>query len=615
MAISVDSRAARKGLIDLAMRPDQDPPLRKILMQCKQTFVLMVGLTVLIETLSLTPMLYMLSVYDRVISARSGITLVSLTLVMVGFFVFWGAMEWIRSRLMVRLSLRIDWDLAADVFDASFRRHVGRRNVNVHQLLEDLLNMRQFMTGAPILAIISAPFALVFIGIGGIFHLYLALFALAASVLMLLFTYLSLKITGPILLEAQKANTEASRLANSSLRHAEATLAMGMLGAVRNRWYDQHRQFLTKQVYASEASGLMGGFTGFLSKALPSLQMALAAFLAIEGLITGGMVMIASLLISKSIAPMSQLISNWKPIINAKESYERLNELLIEDEKDSHNMQLPAPNGKLDVTSLVGVPPGHNKPVLAGIDFNLEPGQILAVVGPSAAGKSSLVKLLLGVWRPANGSVRLDGVELADWSHDEVGPLVGYVPQEIDFLEGTVAENIARLGEVDPEKVVQAATLIGMHEIILGFPQGYDTQLGDTGFALSGGQRQRLAIARAVYGLPKYVVMDEPNSNLDEVGESALVKTIAVLKANGSTVVITTHRPRLVSVVDLMLVLKSGKQVAFGPAKDILDAVRKLQVVTPPNATPAAASNVSSQSSSPPKAVTDVATLPTEVKV
>ena len=615
MATGIDSRAARKGLIDLAMRPDQDPPLRKILMQCKQTFVLMVGLTVLIEALSLTPLLYMLSVFDRVISARSGITLVSLTLVVVGFYVFWGAMEWIRSRLMVRLSLRIDWDLAADVFDASFRRYVGRRNVNVHQLLEDLLNMRQFMTGAPILAIISAPFALVFIGVGGIFHPYLAMFALAASVLMLLFTYLSLKITGPILLEAQKANTEASRLANSSLRHAEATLAMGMLGAVRNRWYDQHRQFLTKQVYASEASGLMGGFTGFLTKALPSLQMALAAFLAIEGLITGGMVLIASMLISKSIGPMNQLISNWKPIINAKESYERLNELLIEDEKDSHHMQLPAPNGKLDVTSLVGVPPGHDKPVLAGIDFNLEPGQILAVVGPSAAGKSSLVKLLLGVWRPANGSVRLDGVELADWSHDEVGPLVGYVPQEIDFLEGTVAENIARLGEVDPEKVVQAAALIGMHEIILGFPQGYDTQLGDTGFALSGGQRQRLAIARAVYGLPKYVVMDEPNSNLDEVGEAALVKTIEALKASGSTVVITTHRPRLVSVVDLMLVLKSGKQVAFGPAKDILDAVRKLQVVTPPNATTPAASNASTQSSSSSMPVTEVAALPSEAKV
>ena len=610
MATGIDSRAARKGLMDLAMRPDQDPPLRKILMQCKQTFVLMVTLTMLIEMLSLTPLLYMLSVYDRVISARSGITLVSLTLVVVGFYVFWGAMEWIRSRLMVRLSLRIDWDLAADVFDASFRRYVGRRNVNVHQLLEDLLNMRQFMTGAPILAIISAPFALVFIGVGAIFHPYLALFALAASVLMLVFTYLSLRVTGPILQEAQQANTEASRLANSSLRHAEATLAMGMLGAVRNRWYEQHRQFLTKQVYASEASGLMGGFTGFLTKALPSLQMALAAFLAIEGLITGGMVMIASMLITKSIAPMNQLMSNWKPIINAKQSYERLNELLIEDEKDSHHMQLPAPNGKLDVAALMGVPPGHDKPVLAGIEFKLEPGQVLAVVGPSAAGKSSLVKLLLGVWRPANGSVRLDGVELADWSHDEVGPLVGYVPQEIDFLEGTVAENIARLGQVDPEKVVHAATLIGMHEVILSFPQGYDTPLGDTGFALSGGQRQRLAIARAVYGLPKYVVMDEPNSNLDEVGESALVKTIEALKANGSTVVITTHRPRLISVVDLMLVLKSGKQVAFGPAKDILDAVRKLQVVTPPTS----GSNNPPNSGNPSNIPSQVS-LPSEAKV
>jgi ABC-type protease/lipase transport system fused ATPase/permease subunit len=219
---------------------------------------------------------------------------------------------------------------------------------------------------------------------------------------------------------------------------------------------------------------------------------------------------------------------------------------------------------------------------LAGIEFSLSPGQVLAVVGPSAAGKSSLVKLLLGVWTPSSGSVRLDGVELSDWRHDEVGPLVGYVPQEIDFFEGTVAENIARLGEVDPQKVVQAATLIGMHEAILALPNGYDTPLGETGFALSGGQRQRLAVARAIYGMPKYVVMDEPNSNLDEVGETALLQTIQALKTNGSTVVITTHRPRLVGVVDQMLVLKAGKQVAFGPAKDILEAVRKLQVVNSP---------------------------------
>jgi ATP-binding cassette subfamily C exporter for protease/lipase len=582
----IDANSARKGLIGLAMRPDQDPPLRKVLMQCKRTFMVMVLLTAVVELVSVAPMLYMMSVFDRVISSRSEITLVSLTLVILGFYVFWGALEWIRSRLMVRMSLRIDWDLAADVFDASFRRHVGRKNVNVNQLLGDLLNMRQFMTGAPILAIISAPFALVFIGIGWIFHPYLAYFALAASVLMLVFTYLSLKISGPIMKDAQQSSTEASRLAMSSLRHAEATLAMGMLGAVRNRWYEHHRQFLTKQLFASEATGLMGGFTGFLTKAVPSLQIGLGAYLAIYGLITGGMVIVASMLVTKAIAPMNQLIANWKPIVDARQSYDRLNELLLEDEAYSNQMELPPPVGKLDVSALAAVPPGHDKPVLSGIDFALQPGQVLAVVGPSAAGKSSLVKLLLGVWKPANGSVRLDGVELSDWRHDEVGPLVGYVPQEIDFFEGTVAENIARLGEVDSQKVVQAANLIGMHEAILAFPNGYDTPLGETGFALSGGQRQRLAIARAIYGLPKYVVMDEPNSSLDEVGETALLQTIEALKANGSTVVITTHRPRLVGVVDQMLVLKAGKQVAFGPAKDILEAVRKLQVVTSGTPTP-----------------------------
>lgn len=565
------------------------PPLRKILLDCRKTLMLVAVLTGVTEILSVTPMLYMMNVYDRVISSRSEITLVSLTLIVVAFYVFWSALDWIRARLMVRLSLRIDWDVAADVFDASFRRYVGRKNVNVHQLLDDLLNLRQFMTGPPILSLMKAPYILFFVALGWIFHPYLAYFALAASVLMVLFTYISMKVSGPILKEASDSNAEANRVAANALRHSETTLAMGMLGAVRNRWYEHHRQFLTKQVYASEATGLTGGVTGWMTKAVPSLQIGLGAMLAIEGLITGGMVIVASMLISKAIAPMNDLISQWTNIVKARQSYDRLNELLLDDEQTSHNMTLPPPKGQLSVTQLIGVPPGHDKPVLAGLDFQLEAGTVLAVVGPSAAGKSSLVKLLLGVWRPASGSVRLDGVELSDWSHDEVGPMVGYVPQEIEFAEGTVAQNIARLGEVNPEWVVQAATLIGMHDVILAFPKGYDTPLGETGFALSGGQRQRLAIARAIYGLPKYVVMDEPNSNLDEVGETALLHTISALKSNGSTVIITTHRPRLVGVVDVMLVLKAGKQVAFGPAKDILEAVRKLQAVGSSPSTPSPA--------------------------
>ncbi|WP_146187668.1 type I secretion system permease/ATPase [Limnohabitans sp. T6-5] len=560
-------------------------PVRKVLMQARQAFIFAMGLTFVIDLLSITPLLYMMNAYDRVLSSRSGVTLVSLTTVVIAFYVFWSALEWIRSRLLIRLSLRIDWDLAADVFDASFRRYVGRKNVNVQQLLGDLQSLRQFLTGAPLLALLDAPFALIFIVIGAFFHPYLAVFAFCASLLMLVVSYLTTKVTTPILKEANNANAEASRVAGNSLRHAEATLALGMLGAVRQRWYDQHRTYLTNQVNASEATGLMGGVSGFLQKALPSLQMALGVFLAMEGLITGGMIMVASMLISKSVSPIQKLVGHWKDIVTARQAYDRLNELLADDFENTQKMQLPAPQGKLDVSKAVGIPPGHNKPVLADINFSLSPGEVLAVVGPSAAGKSSLAKMLMGLWKPATGSIRLDGVELNDWSHDEVGPLVGYVPQEIDFFEGSVADNIARLGEVEPAKVVLAAQLIDMHETILTFPKGYDTQLGETGFALSGGQRQRLAIARAVYGMPKYVVMDEPNSNLDEIGESALVKTVQALKASGSTVVLTTHRPRLVGVVDKMLVLKAGRQVAFGDAREMLDAVRKLQVVPTEGAT------------------------------
>lgn len=563
----------------VATRGDKQP-VKKILMQTRQAFFFAMGLTFVIDILSITPLLYMMSAFDRVLSSRSGVTLVSLTLVVIAFYVFWSALEWIRSRLMIRLSLRIDWDLAADVFDASFRRYVGRKNVNVQQLLGDLQSLRQFITGPPVLSIMDAPFAFVFIGIGAVFHPYLAIFAFCAALLMLIVTYLTTKVTTPVLKEANDANTEASRVAGNSLRHAEATLALGMLGAVRKRWYDQHRNYLTNQVSASEATGLMGGVSGFLQKALPSLQLGLGVWLAMENLITGGMVIVASMLIGKSVAPIQKLLAHWKDIVAARQAYERLNDLLADDFENTQKMQLPAPKGKLDVVQAVGVPPGHNKAVVAGIDFALHPGEVLAVVGPSAAGKSSFAKMLMGLWKPAAGSIRLDGVELSDWSHDEVGPLVGYVPQEIDFFEGTVADNIARLGEIDPVKVVHAAQLIDMHDTILTFPKGYDTPLGETGFALSGGQRQRLAIARAVYGMPKYVVMDEPNSNLDEAGENALVKTVQALKANGSTVVLTTHRPRLVGVVDKMLVLKAGRQVAFGDAREMLDAVRKLQVVS-----------------------------------
>lgn len=550
-------------------------PIGEILHRCRRGFYFVAFVSIVIEMLSLAPIIYMWNTFDRVISSRSMVTLVSLTILVIAVYLFWAALDWVRSRLMVRLSLRLDWELAAPIFDASFRRHVGRKNINVHQVLGDLVALRQFLSGKGALAVMEAPFALVFIVIGAAFHPYLALFALVASGIMLATTLSQQKISSPALKAANDAQAESSRLASAYLKHAEATMALGMLPAARKRWYQGHRNFLQLQTNASEAAGTMQGITSFLQHNIQSLQLALGVFLAIQGLITGGMVIAASMLISKAISPLQQLVANWSNIVQARQAYERLNLLLKDDEQRAEQMPLPAPTGALAVTSLAGLPQGATKPVVFDIQFSLAPGQVLAVVGPSASGKTSLSKLLTGVWKPARGSVRLDGVEISEWDHDELGPHLGYVPQEIEFFEGSVAENIARLGTVDPDKVVEAAKLVGLHETILAWPQGYDTPLGDTGFSLSGGQRQRLAIARALYGDPKFVILDEPNANLDEVGEQALIQAIRHLKDRKATVIVTTHRPRLIGVVDYMLVLNSGRQVGFGPPKDLFESARK----------------------------------------
>jgi PrtD family type I secretion system ABC transporter len=583
-----EPKAATKQKSGEVVSDDSKNPIRAVLYQCRRTFYFAIFVTVIVNLLTITPMLYMWNVMDRAVSARSSVTLVSLTILVVSIYVFWASIEWMRGRLLTRLSLRIDWDLSSDVFDASFRRHVGRKNVNVHQLLGDLTTIREFMTGRGLITLIDAPFAIVFIVIGGLIHPLLAVFAVASTALMLVLAFFTEKISSPSLKEANDSLAEAARVASLSLRHAETTMALGMMPAVRNRWYRHHHKHLQHQVNATGASGTMRGISRFISKSMPSLQMCLGAVLAIQGLITAGMMMAASMLISQAVSPLHKLLTGWSGIVEARQAYERLNELLASDLKRQSQMELPPVQGHMTVTKTSAVPQGSNKAVLFDIDFKIKPGQVVAIVGPSAAGKTCLARLLIGVWKPARGSVRLDGVEISDWDHDEFGPQIGYVPQEIELFEGTVAENIARLGEVDPEKVVMATKLIGMHDAILAFPNGYDTQLGDTGFALSGGQRQRLAICRAIYGIPKYIVMDEPNANLDEVGESALVNAIAYLKKQGCSVIITTHRPRLVSVADNLLVLRNGAQVGFGPTDEMINAVRNLQVVqkTPPKSSP-----------------------------
>lgn len=568
-------------LIGSPAEPSTGTPVGDVLRQCKRSFWAIAILSIVVEVISLAPIVYMWNAFDRVLSSRSVVTLVSLTGLIVGVYLFWSAMEWVRSRLMVRLSLRVDWELAADVFDASFRRHVGRRKVNVQQVMSDLLELRQFLGGKGVLSLMSAPFALLFIIVGAVFHPYLAVFSLVAATTMFVAALVNRRVTTAALKASNEANAQALQLAGSVLRQSEATLALGMMPAMRKRWYRKHREFLSLQVNSSEAAGVGTGLTTFLQQSFQSLGMALGLFLAIEGAITGGMVMAASMLIARAVSPLTQLIAQWPSIVKARQAYDRLNVLLAEDDKRLQQMALPDPVGKLDVENLAATAPGSTRTVLTDLNFAIEAGQQMAIVGPSASGKSSLAKLLVGVWKPAVGSVRLDGADVSDWNHDELGPRMGYVPQEIEFYEGSVADNIARLNEVDSEKVVNAARLVGMHETILSWPKGYDTLLGDAGFALSGGQRQRLAIARALYGDPAYVVMDEPNANLDEVGEQALIATLHQLRARGATVVVTTHRPRLIGIMDRMLVMKGGRQVGFGTPKDLFAAVQKVPAAVP----------------------------------
>jgi PrtD family type I secretion system ABC transporter len=571
---------------DVAGRNGAQWPIARLLREYRHSFYLILIFTFITEALAVAPIIFMMSVYDRAMGTRSLITLASLTLLILGVYLFGVAVEWMRTRLMVRISLRVDWDLAADVFDASFRRSVGRRKVNIQQMMGDLLALRQFLTGGSAMSLLAAPFAIIFVIVGALFHPYLAVFIFVAVILMMISAYVSQKVSSPVLKRANDESAESMRIAAVSLDQAETTLALGMMPAVRRRWYERHRLFLQLSVNASEASGLVGGFSSFLSKALPSLQIALGCYLAIEGLITGGMVIAASMLISRAVQPIQRLLGSWGSIVSARQAYERLNLLLIEDRRFTDRMALPAPLGRLDVSGAAAIPPGAQRPVIGDISFAVRPGEAVAIIGPSGSGKTSLTRMLVGVWKPALGSVRLDGVELSEWNHDEVGPYMGYVPQEVVFPEGTVAENIARLGTIDPEKVVEAAQLIGMHETILGFPDGYETLLGGSGFALSGGQRQRLGIARAFYGGPRYVVMDEPNASLDEVGETALMRAIVTMKERGTSFVLTTHRPRLMSVADNMLVLRQGRQVGFGSAVDMISAIRHLQIAAGEGAAP-----------------------------
>ncbi len=541
----------------------------------KSTFVTVGTFSAVTNLLALVPSLYMLQVYDRVLASRNEITLLMLTLMMLGAYVFMSALEMMRSFVLVRVGARFDMMLNKRVYTAAFEQNLKKAGGNAGQALNDLTNLRQFLTGNALFAFFDAPWFPFYLIVIFFFEPWLGVFALCGTAVLIALAVINEKLSHAPLSEANAMAIAASTLATNNLRNAEVIESMGMLPNLMGRWFKLHSRFLNLQAEASQKAGIVGAITKFVQVSLQSLVLGFGALLAVEGKITPGMMIAASILVGRALAPVQQVIAVWKSWASTRSAYERLTALLSANPERSAGMELPKPQGIVIVEGVTAAPPGSNQAVVKGVSFAVAPGDALGVIGPSGSGKSTLARLLVGVWPAMMGKVRLDGADVHAWNKGELGPSIGYLPQDIELFGGTVSDNIARFGEVDAEKVVEAAKRAGVHDMILHLPKGYDTPLGDGGAGLSGGQKQRLGLARAMYGDPSLIVLDEPNSNLDEVGEQALLQAVLDLRRRGKTIVLITHRNSIIGVTNKLLLLRDGAVQMFGPTSQVLAALQE----------------------------------------
>lgn len=551
--------------------------LKKSLLSAKKSFI-MVGLfSMFINILMLVPPLYMLQLYDRVLGSRSQDTLIMLTLIVVVLFITMGLLEVVRSRVLVRVGNKLDSMLSQRIFDNLFeleRKAPGRSS---SMPLNDLTQVRQFMTGNGLFAFFDAPWMPIYIIVLFIFHPAFGFFAIFAAIVLVGITVANEYSTKEKLAEANNLSRASTIYVDSNIRNAEVVNAMGMRNNISKIWADKYYGFLNAQNIASDSAGVWSNLSKSLRVMFQSLILGLGAYLAINMEVTPGMMIAASIIMGRALAPLDLIIGSWKGFSSARSSYERIEGLLNDFPKDKEYMQLPAPKGEITLENVVVIPPSGTVPSLKGISMKIEKGDVVGIIGPSAAGKSSLARVMLGLWPLSNGVARIDKADISQWDREDLGKYVGYLPQDIELFEGTVSQNIARFGEVEPEKVVEAASKAGVHEMILKLNEGYDTKIGPGGASLSGGQRQRIGLARALYNNPVFVVLDEPNSNLDDVGEAALVEAIKTLRASGTTVVIITHRTNVLQATNKLALINNGVLELYGNTNDVLNAIAQKQ--------------------------------------
>ncbi|MDV5099965.1 type I secretion system permease/ATPase [Pseudomonas sp. LSJ-87] len=562
--------------------------LADVLFRLRRSFFALAAFSGVINVMMLTPAIYMLQVYDRALVSRNVTTLTMLTLLVIGLFMLMSSLEMVRTRVLIRVGNFLDMDLNRRIFSAAFERNLSRAGGNPAQALQDLAQVRQFLTGNGLFAFFDAPWTPIYLLVCYLVHPLLGLVTLIGSLILVGLAYLTEKATQKPLAEANQAAMSSASYANNNLRNAEVIEAMGMLPAIGKRWYQGHLRILQMQTLASDRAAMISSTGRFVRITLQSVILGAGALLAIEGKITPGMMIACSILTGRALAPVEQVIAAWKQLLGCRSAWGRLNDLLHDYPQRPPSMSLQRPMGMLAVENVIAGAPGTNNNIVRGVSFSLVPGESLGIIGPSASGKSTLARLLVGVWPTQAGKVRLDGADIFTWNKAELGPWLGYLPQDVELFEGTIAENIARFTEVNSEAVIRAARSSGVHDMILRFPQGYDTRLAADGSPLSGGQKQRIALARALYGEPNLVVLDEPNANLDDVGEKALVDALAELKARGATVILISHRPNVLCAVDKVLMLRDGAVHMLGSRDEVFAALRKASVIPAATAAPLA---------------------------
>ena len=544
----------------------------------KKVFVSIGIYSFFLNILMLVAPFYMLVVYDIVMPSKNLNTLLLVTAITIVFFVGMWLLDYIRAKIMVYMSNKLDVILNKRIFDATFElaaKYPDRANV---QPVRDFATIKNFLGGQAVFSFFDFPWFPIYIAIMFAFSPIYGLYGLAATAIIILLTWLNSKYTNEGLNESNEAYRKAVGFFDNNVRNVEVVKAMGMKKNLHRLWMERYNQYLLINTKTSSTSAFYSNASKSFRMMSSSMMYGVGAFLAIMGMISPGMIIAGAVLLGRALQPISQMIGTWKGFIGARIAYKKLNELLIEFPEEGKRTDLPEPKGYLSFEAVTIIPPLSQKAVLSNISLKIDPGEIIGVIGPSAAGKSSFAKSVVGVWKPAYGHIRIDGADIGQYNTDDLGRHIGYLPQDIELFEGTIAANISRFNEnVEDEEIIRAARLSGTHELILALPDGYNSVVGPGGLSLSGGQKQRIGLARALYGDPKIIVLDEPNSNLDDAGEYALMMAISRLKERGATVILVTHKQNILSLSDKLMVMRNGTVQYFDETQKVLAALSPAQ--------------------------------------